>query len=175
MTTNEENMSNAREVMTAAQARELLDYEPDTGLLMWRETGRGRRANRMAGSPDKHGYLQTRVQGRIYFNHRLAWLLVHGSWPENVIDHINGDKSDNRIANLRDVSRRTNQENQRKAALSNKTTGLLGASRHRKTGKFVASIQTNRKTKYLGLYVTPEQAHEAYVKAKHQLHQGATT
>lgn len=160
--------------LTADQVRDLLDYDPATGNLAWRKTGKGRRLDRIAGSPDRHGYLQTRVNGRMYFNHRLAWLHVHGTWPQYVIDHINGNPADNRIENLRDVPRKTNQENQRKAAASNKTTGLLGASLHRKTGKFVAAIQTNRRTHYLGLYQTPEQAHAAYVTAKHQLHQGAT-
>lgn len=160
--------------LTADQVRDLLDYDPATGNLAWRKTGKGRRLDRIAGSPDRHGYLQTRVNGRMYFNHRLAWLHVHGTWPQYVIDHINGNPADNRIENLRDVPRKTNQENQRKAAASNKTTGLLGASLHRKTGKFVAAIQTDRTKHYLGLYETPEQAHAAYVTAKHQLHQGAT-
>jgi hypothetical protein len=164
-------MSNA---LTAARVKEVLEYDPASGVLKWRKTGKGRRLDLVAGSVDRHGYLQTRVDGRIYFNHRLAWLYVYGEWPKNVIDHINGNPADNRIENLRDVCRKTNQENQRKAAASNKTTGLLGASLHSKTGKFVASIQTNRKTVYLGLYKTPDQAHQAYITAKHQLHEGAT-
>jgi len=160
--------------IAADQVRELLELDAGTGVLRWRKTGRGRRLDRIAGSPDRHGYLQTRIGGRIYFNHRLVWLYVHGSWPQNVIDHINGNPTDNRIENLRDVTRKTNQENQRKAAASNKTTGLLGASLHSKTGKYVAAIQTDRKTRYLGLHETPEQAHATYLKAKHRLHQGAT-
>ena len=159
---------------TTEQVRELLDYDPMTGVMKWRKTGMGRRLDRIAGSADRHGYLQTRINGRMYFNHRLAWVYVHSTWPQHVIDHINGNPADNRIENLRDVPRKMNQENQRRAASSNKTTGLLGASLHRKTGKFVAAIQTDRKTHYLGLYETPEQAHAAYVNAKHQLHKGAT-
>ena len=167
-------MSNALQVLTANQVRDLFEFDRSTGVIKWRVTGPGRRLDRLAGSKDRHGYLQTRVGGRIYFNHRLVWLFVHGHWPENVIDHINGNTTDNRIENLRDVPRKTNQENQRKAAASNKTTGLLGASLHKKTGKYVAAIQTDRKTKYLGLYATPDQAHAAYLSAKHQLHKGST-
>lgn len=154
--------------------RELLEYFPLTGIIMWRETGKGRRIDRIAGCTDRHGYLQTRIDGKIYFNHRIAWAYVYGEMPSGVIDHINGDPSDNRIENLRDVTRKTNQENQRRAAASNTTSGLLGVSLHRNTGKFVASIQADRKSYYLGLYETPERAHEVYIAAKRKLHKGTT-
>ncbi|QMV32443.1 hypothetical protein 8G_00049 [Ralstonia phage Hyacinthe] len=167
-------MSNIAAELTADSVRELLDYDPSTGAFRWRKTGKGRRLDLAAGSPDRHGYLQTRINGRIYFNHRLAWLYMFGTWPEFVIDHINGNPSDNRIDNLRDVPRKTNQENQRKAASSNKTTGLLGASLHKGTGKFVAAIQSGRRSRYLGLHETPELAHEAYLSAKRTMHEGAT-
>jgi hypothetical protein len=164
----------ASTALTAEEVRALLRYDPETGALYWRTTGRGRRLDCKAGSLDRHGYLQTRVNGRIYFNHRLVWLYVRGAWPEQVIDHIDGDVRNNRIENLRDVSRKANQENQRSAASSNFTTGLLGASLHKPTGKYVAAIQTAGKTQYLGLYDTPEEAHAAYISAKRELHQGST-
>lgn len=167
-------MGTARSALTAQRVKELLSYDPETGKLKWVSTGKGRRLDRVAGSPDRHGYLQTRIDGQIYFNHRLIWLHVYGEWPRNVIDHINGNPSDNRIENLRDVSRKVNQENQRKAASSNKTTGLLGASLHKATGKFVASIQVDGDKRYLGLHETPEQAHQTYINAKRELHEGAT-
>lgn len=152
----------------------LLTYDDATGGFVWNGCGRNQTKGRNAGSLDRHGYLQTRIDGKIYFNHRLAWLYIYGKFPDGVIDHINGNPLDNRITNLRDVSRRTNQENQRSAPSSNKTTGLLGATFHKKTGKFLAKIQVKKKQIYLGLFLTAEQAHQEYLKAKRKLHIGAT-
>lgn len=166
-------MSESR-VLTAQEVRELFEYNNLTGELKWKTTGKGRKLNKIAGSKDRHGYLQTRIHKKIYFNHRLIWLHVYGEWPQQVIDHIDGNPLNNKIQNLRDVSRRTNQENQRKAASSNKTTKLLGSSLNKSTGKYVSTIQVNKKTIYLGLFKTPEEAHQKYLQAKRELHQGAT-
>ncbi len=160
--------------LTQERLRLLVTYDSGTGVISWNGIKNNQTSGRLAGSPDRHGYLQTRVDGKIYFNHRLAWLYVYGHFPICVIDHIDGNHLNNSINNLRDVSRRTNQENQRIAPLSNKTTGLLGATLHTKTGKFMAKIQVNRKQIYLGLFTTPEAAHAEYVKAKRELHIGVT-
>ena len=164
--------------MSTALAQErlrlLVTYNHVTGAIFWNGVGNNQTKGRLAGSPDRHGYLQTRIDGKIYFNHRLAWLYVNGSFPVCVIDHMDGNHLNNGINNLRDVSRRTNQENQRIAPLSNKTTGLLGATLHKKTGKFMAKIQVNGKQIYLGLFATPEAAHAEYVSAKRKLHIGVT-
>ena len=167
-------MSNALQTLTRDRLVSLLLYDKETGEIKWRETGAGRRRNKVAGSKDSHGYIQTRIDGRMYFNHRLAWIFAHGDFPKDVIDHIDGNILNNRIDNLRDVCRKTNQENQRSAPVSNKTTGLLGATLHKGTGKFMAKIQVNRKQVYLGLFTTAEAAHAEYVKAKRHFHIGAT-
>jgi hypothetical protein len=158
--------------ITFDRAQELLEYDPISGLLKWRVTGKGRRKDRMAGSVDRHGYQQTRVDGEIYFNHRLAWLLSYGSFPAGVIDHIDGNPANNAIANIRDVTQAVNMENQRQAPVSNKSTGFLGVSVH-KYG-YMAKIQVKRKQIYLGLFETAEIAHEAYKTAKRELHKGGT-
>ncbi|HYD58974.1 MAG TPA: HNH endonuclease signature motif containing protein [Noviherbaspirillum sp.] len=126
----------------------------------------------MAGSKNGHGYILIGLPEGRFRAHRLAWLYVCGEWPKNEVDHINGVRSDNRIANLRDVSRRTNNENRREAQCNNRSSGLLGVTWSGRHKKWAASIRVNRKNKHLGLWETKEEAHEAYVCAKRRLHEG---
>lgn len=93
-------------------------YEPDTGYFM----RRNRKGSK--GSLDAYGYLILKINGRQHKAHRMAWLYVYGRMPEGVIDHINGNKLDNRIANLRDVPQAVNNKNSHKAP--NKDTGERG-------------------------------------------------
>lgn len=147
----------------------LLAYEPSTGALVWRVSPNRRiAAGSEAGNVDKHGYRRLTLRlgdgrRRGYAAHRIAWLLVHGDWPVMEIDHINGDKADNRLANLRDVDRATNGANRVRADRDSKT-GLLGASPHR--SKFLAQIRRGGHVRYLGLHDTAQGAHEAHAKAK---------
>jgi hypothetical protein len=93
-----------RTILTAALVRELLDYDPKTGVFRWRSTTRkGEQAGSVAGSLQSDGIWRILVNGREYNAHRLAWLHVYGKWPPLVLNHINGDKADNRIANLREA------------------------------------------------------------------------
>ena len=112
------------------------------------------------------------IDEREYSAHRLAWLYVHGAWPTGQIDHINGDRGDNRISNLRDVTPALNTQNQRRAARSNKSSGLLGVTANR--GRWLAQISIGGKSRNLGRYATPEEAHAVYVAAKRVLHAGCT-
>ena len=108
-----------------------------------------------------------------YLGYRLAWLYVHGKLPDGDIDHINGKPSDDRIKNLRDVSRSVNLQNQR-AARSNNSSGLLGVFFQKTMNKWTSKIQLDWKTKSLGYFDTAEEAHAAYLKAKRELHEGCT-
>ena len=117
-----------------------------------------------------------RVGGARHYAHRLAWLFATGEWPKETIDHINGDRGDNRIANLRDVPRRINCENQRKARSVNRV-GLLGVSRatgNRPGKPYTAFIGVRGKSVGLGYFPTAELAHEAYLAAKRRLHEGCS-
>lgn len=159
--------------LTADRLRQVLSYATDTGDFIWLEGGRGRykRAGALAGRLSKHGYRIICVDGTTCMAHRLAWLYVHGEWPAHEIDHINGVRTDNRITNLRDVSRAINAQNIR-AARSDSKSGLLGVSAG--NGGFVAAVQLNGRQHYLGTFQTPEEAQAVYLGAKRRLHEGCT-
>lgn len=106
-----------------------------------------------------------------YYCHRLAYLYTHGYIPE-IVDHINGNRSDNRIENLRPSTKQLNAQNIKKANASNKL-GLLGVHKGQR-GRFEAKIMVSRKNIFLGEFVTPQLAHDAYLKAKRVMHAANT-
>lgn len=153
-----------------AQLREYFAYDADTGELRWKKAKAKRtKVGAVAGVLDKRGYRYISFNYTHLLAHRVAWAFTHGSWPQSDIDHINGNKADNRLANLRDVSRSVNLQNQRRAHRASKA-GLLGVSPL--NGKFAARIFVAGTRHYLGLFDTPAQAHEAYLTAKRELHAG---
>lgn len=145
----------------------LLDYDPVTGLFTHKVNGHKRKAGDVTGRLDTKGYIRIRLLGYEFKAHRLAWLMIYGVWPKAEIDHINGCTNDNRIINLRDVSVAVNGQN-RKAAMSNNKSGLLGVSTVR--GGFLAQIGVNGSQLKLGIYATAEEAHDAYIGAKKCFH-----
>lgn len=157
--------------ITAARLRELLTYDPETGAF----TNRVKRSRKVVpGEPAgglRCGYVAIRLDGRLYQAHRLAWLYMTGAWPAADVDHINGDRADNRWVNLRDVPHQANMQNQRRPRSDNKT-GFLGV--HRIGDRFGAQIKGPRGWLGLGYFATPEEAHAAYLKAKRELHEGCT-
>lgn len=148
--------------LTAARLRELLHYDPETGVFTWRETGPGRHTSRAgrAGATASIGYIVIRVGGTLLYAHRLAWLYVTGEWPAVTIDHIDGDKGNNRFSNLRDVQHRVNAANHHKAQGS---AGLLGAVKNSRQPNWRAIITVGGKQKHIGTFDSPEAAHEAYM------------
>lgn len=155
------------------EAQRLFAYDASSGSIRWRCSTNPRIAvGSPAGYVDSHGYVRITVASangrrRSIAAHRLAWLLTHGRWPAGEIDHVNGQKADNRLANLRDVDRSANAAN-RAGPDRDSSTGLLGASRH-KSGKFLAQIRRDGRYHYLGLHATAELAHAAYVAASRRL------
>lgn len=160
--------------LTAARLRELLDYNPSTGLFTRKtRSAKGVYIGEIAGGVDPSGYVKLSLEGKRQYSHRLAWLHMYGVWPTGIIDHVNGDRADNRIVNLRDVSSQINCQNIKTAKPSSKT-GLLGASWCKVTNKFKAQIRFGGTNKFIGLFDNANDAHDAYIAAKRQLHAGCT-
>lgn len=167
------------EDLTAERLRAVLQYDPETGIFLWKDRPRSdfkrsqgygawrqRCLGKEAGSSSGHGYRRISIDCVEYFAHRLAWLYVHGIWPSQHIDHINGDGCDNRIANLRDVSNTDNHRNTRLTKTN--SSGVLGV-RHTPYGTFSATIWENAKIIHLGSFKTKEEAIAARKAAEQRL------
>ena len=144
--------------------REILKYDPDTGVLTWRTNEKVSKnvRGKIAGCVDSGGYREIGIDKTLYSAHRLAWLISEGTDPGKFqVDHINGIRDDNRRKNLRLVTNAQNQHNQRSAK------GDYFDSRNR---KWKAQIALNSKRHHLGLYETEEEARAAYIEAKAKLH-----
>ena len=155
--------------MEIGALREYLSYDPSTGKFAWRKKpSKNINMGDPAGYHSKIGYVQIGLNGKIYYGHRLAWAIHYGENPPKMIDHINNDKSDNRICNLRSAS---NAENMRNMGRTKRNkTGYKGVYYHKKNKKYIAAIGKNMKTIYVGSFDTIEEAHAAYCKAAEKLH-----
>ena len=146
-----------RPELTAEELRELLHYDQETGIFTWKVSTSSRaKAGDVAGCLGGDGYLRITVLSRLHRAHRLAWLYMNGTWPKLDIDHINRNRSDNRIENLRDISRKQNSQNRSKS--STNTSGHPGAYWHKQRSKWVATIMHNQKNIHLGCFSTIEEA-----------------
>lgn len=149
---------------------QLLQYEPSTGNLVNRSD---RNYNSLAGAVSggvdlRDGYVSLCFCQKLYKAHRIIWEMVNGPIPEGMeIDHINGRRGDNRLANLRLVTPSGNMRNKKRHR--NNTSGYAGVSWHKKSGKYAARIWGPDSRKNLGLFPTAEQAHEAYLAAAEAL------
>jgi hypothetical protein len=161
--------------LTHLRLKQILNYDEVTGLFTWiKPVCRGRaKHGGVAGTKNKRGYIIIRIDGAFYKAHRLAWLYTEGKWPDNEIDHIDGNTSNNARSNLRDITHRANCQNKRKAN-SNSELAILGVKTVKKTGRFRAVIGVDYKQVHLGSYATVDVARAAYIDAKRKLHEGNT-
>jgi len=156
--------------ISVEQLKALLHYDPNTGKF----SRIAQQTHNAGGGADCNGYLALGVMGRSYLAHRLAWLYITGQWPKFEIDHINGDRSDNRWCNLREADRQRNAQNQRRARSDNQT-GFLGVTRQgSRKNPYVAKIKGRTGIVYIGRFKTAEEAHAAYVRVKRRIHEGCT-
>lgn len=147
--------------LTAERVRELFSYDSENGVLIRRvRCGRIKQGS-VAGTSGAMGYIRVCVDGRDYLLHRLVWLAVHGRWPSEGLDHIDGNPSNNRLSNLREATQGENMQNQR---MAQRGKNLLGA--YKRGSRWTACICVNGRQKHLGQFDTEELAHAAYVAAK---------
>lgn len=159
---------------TAREVRERLSYCPESGDFLWLKAPRAPvELGAKAGYASGNGYWRICFNGKGHLAHRLAWLWMTGSWPTGTIDHIDGDRSNNRWANLRDVSNRVNSQNLR-GPRSDSSSGLIGAQKWKRPDKWTSKIRVNGKRVHLGVFTTKEEAHAAYINAKRIYHEGCT-
>lgn len=158
--------------LTAERLRDLVHYNPDTGVFTRLQvTGKIGKVGDVAGSMIPNGRIEFSVDSKRYLAHRLAWLYMTGNWPKREIDHIDGDPTNNRFANLRDVPRHINAQNVRKARANSKS-GVLGVKKRYR--KWRAEISVNGKVLFIGSFETRDEAYAAFVEAKRLYHAGNT-
>ena len=170
-------------MLTQEYLKECLNYNPETGVFTWKERPEKHfKRNRdfkmwntmykftVAGSPSAKGYIRIRLLGRDFFAHRLAWLYVYGTFPNNQIDHKDQNKKNNRIDNLRDATNQINSHNITNAMIGNRSS-LRGVKTY-SYGKYQARICVDGVIINLGMFDTPQQAHAKYLEAKRKLHKG---
>lgn len=164
-------VSNGYEKIQIESFLKIIKYDPETGNLVWMECKGNAAKGSIAGTINNKGYVEIGLDSHSYLAHRLIWWLYYGVWPTGPIDHVNGLKSDNRIENLRQADAQINSQNRRLAS-RNCVSGLLGA--HKSGNRWRGSIVVDGKRVNLGSYADPKDAHEAYIKAKRDLHKGCT-
>lgn len=149
-------------------SNEMFMYDSETGHLRHKECKyRPIKEGMKAGNFNQSGYLQVKIKGYSFTVHRICWYLFYGDIP-SLIDHINGVRDDNRIVNLRAATHSQNGMN--RPLQSDNTSGFKGVTFHKECNKYKAQIKVNKVYKYLGLYKTPEEAHQAYLTASKEFH-----
>lgn len=156
-------------MLTYAEVAELLEYRPEVGgsCLVWKKkAAKNTVLGARAGRRQKFGYWEVSVLGRLSKAHHITWLLAYKEWPSKNIDHINGDKDDNTVENLRLCDQTENNQNQ--IAQRSHRVLPIGVSLHR--GKYRARIMLHSAEHHLGVFDTKEEAYAAYLAAKMRLH-----
>ena len=158
----------AKPILDAHAVRELLDYDPETGCLTWRTLRNGVRRSGVAGHLAIDGYVMIRVRSRMYRAHRLAWLHYYGDWPSLHVDHVDGNRSNNAITNLREASHSQNLQN--RGMNKRNSSGYKGVPWHKGNKLWKATIGANGSYRCLGYFKDPKDAHAAYIRAAMELH-----
>lgn len=156
------------QTLTQEQVMAALNYDPATGIFRRRAASGGASAGSVAGTFDGRGYRQIRVAGKKYLAHKLAWIYVYGEWPSKHLDHVNRIKDDNRISNLREVTRSQNGQN--RGIQKNNTSCYRGVCWDTGIMRWRARIGLNGKRTFLGYFDTAEAAYEAYKAAAVAMH-----
>ncbi|WBK39697.1 HNH endonuclease [Xanthomonas phage L522] len=159
----------SRDDITVADVLERYHYSPETGMFLHARSSTRARIGTVAGSVNKLGYLMLSFDGLLCLAHRVAWLVVHGKWPDDQLDHVDGDRTNNMLSNLRECSHAENLQN--RGRHSNNRSGVIGVCRFKPTGEWQAYICANGKQIHLGYFATIEEAAAARAAAKEKYHQ----
>lgn len=163
----------AKADLTAQRLREILDYDQRTGVFTWKVMLAHRRKPGDIAGNLTHGYVEIGINNSSYRAHRLAWLHFYGEWPTGQIDHIDGDRSNNAISNLRDVTNQKNSQNRHGVSDGKITSEYLGVTWNAANNCWMAQIKAGNKNQYIGQYATEYDAHVAYLYSKRLHHDGA--
>lgn len=155
-------------MLTADRARELLEYSVQHRGLIWRVTRSKAKAGSLAGRPDKDGYLIIGIDGKRYKAHRVVYLMHHGAFPDGDVDHIDCDKQNNLIENLRVADASQNRCNVRLQVVN--STGFKGVHFNKNARRYRSIIKFKGETRFLGYFDNPEDAHAAYTEAANDMH-----
>lgn len=143
-------------MITLERLREVLDYNPDTGIFIWKIwVSFGIKIGTVAGGKNKSGYIKIVINGKAYVAHRLAWFYYYGEWPKTDLDHKDRNKSNNILSNLREATKRQNNLN---TCYRRKDGGDIGVYYRADRGKWRARIKVNGKYISLGCFDTEEEA-----------------
>jgi hypothetical protein len=155
--------------LTQDQLKELLHYDPETGIFRWRfGNGRNVKPWDIAGGDNGLGYIKIRVLKTRISAHRLAWLYITGKLPKHEVDHKDGIRSNNAWGNLREATRKQNMEN--RYLNKNNTSGFTGVTWNAKQQRWAASIGHNKKLIHLGSFKTAEEAAKVAADKRSELH-----
>jgi len=150
--------------------KEVLSYDAGTGIFIWLQ---GVCKGKIAGCTRRDKYVVIRLDWKLHLVHRLAWLYVHGEFPDFYIDHIDGNPNNNKISNLREATQSANMQNQRKLR-KDSTSGYTGVSFDKRVGKWESYIQVEKKKIRLGHFNSLELARDTYLEKKKELHPFST-
>lgn len=154
--------------LTAERLRELLSYDPATGIFRWAVSRGPMSPGDRAGTITAKGYVVIRISRSNFMAHQLAWLIQTGAWPASTVDHRDGNPANNCFDNLRQATHAQNQQNSK--VYKNNTNGFPGTYRSKKDGLWKARIQVNGRRIPLGCFKSPQDAYVAYLAGKAEHH-----
>ena len=153
-------------MITQEYLKSILNYDAETGIFTWKVNKSNRsKVGNIAGSKF-NGYVNIEINNKSYKSHRLAWLYVYGKFPENLIDHINANRSDNKISNLRKATYQKNSENYKTPKTN--TSGVKNVSWYKNLNKWVVSISVKSKKKTIGYFEDLELAELVAIEARNK-------
>jgi hypothetical protein len=147
------------DLIVETDVRDVLCYRPDTGEFRWTYDCKKHRSGDLAGTKNRAGYLCIRIGDKLYYAHRLAFLVMTGSFPSRVVNHADGNKANNAWNNLREATRSQSNGSRRRTSAS---SGLKGAYFSKQIGRWYSRIGADGKDTFLGTFDTKEDAHAAY-------------